>query len=187
MAGQAGHLTSSGSVTRNLLRFRDLKQNGSPIRLIDEIEFLKLLGAHDELSDFSRLYTLVQVSRIIETPLAVLRSWLRNGLLQPARTTNRLAWFEISDILQARNLSRLAAHGVPASQIRASMEQIARWLPDGKQVMGRLDAFEQRLRVKLPDGGWADPSGQRLIGFEPEAGAAAGRGSRRFPSRQTAT
>ncbi len=61
VAGQAGHLTPSGSVTRNLLRFRDLKQNGSPIRLIDEIEFLKLLGARDELSDFSRLYTLVQV------------------------------------------------------------------------------------------------------------------------------
>ena len=157
VAGQAGHLTASGSVTRNLLRFRDLKQNGSPIRLIDEIEFLRLLGAADELSDFSRLYTLVQVSRIIETPLAVLRSWIRNGLLQPARTTNRLEWFEISDILQARNLSRLTAHGVPASQIRASMEQIARWLPEGNQVMGRLDAFEQRLRVKLSDGGWADP------------------------------
>ena len=172
VAGQAGHLTSSGRVTRNLLRFRDLKQNGSPIRLIDEMEFLRLLGAIEELDDLSRLYTAAQVSRIIETPLAVVRSWLRKGLLQPARTTNRLAWFEISDILQARNLSRLTAHGVPASQIRASMEQIARWLPEGNQVMGRLEAFEQRLRVKLPDGGWADPSGQRLIGFEPDASSA---------------
>jgi tetratricopeptide (TPR) repeat protein len=182
VAGPAGHLTPSGNVTRNLLRFRDLKQNGSPIRLIDEIEFLRLLGASDELSDFSRLYTLPQVSRIIETPLPVLRSWLRKGLLQPARTTNRLAWFEITDILQARNLSRLTAHGVPASQIRESMEQIARWLPEGSQLMGRLDAFEQRLRVKLPDGGWADPSGQRLIGFEQDAGAAGTRVSA-FPQR----
>lgn len=182
VAGQAGPLTNAGSVTRNLLRFRDLKQNGSPIRLIEETEFLRLLGASDELSDFSRLYTAAQVSRIIEAPLSVVRSWLRKGLLQPARTTNRLAWFEITDILRARNLSRLTARGVPASQIRASLEQIARWLPEGSQIMGRLDAFAQRLRVKLPDGGWADPSGQRLISFEPDAGAAGTRVSE-FPLR----
>ncbi len=112
----------------------------------------------------------------------MVRSWLRNGLLQPARTTNRLAWFEIADILQARNLSRLTAHGVPASRIRASLEQIARWLPEGNQVMGRLDAFAQRLRVKLPDGGWADPSGQRLIGFEQDRVAAGTRVSA-FPGQ----
>jgi tetratricopeptide (TPR) repeat protein len=152
-----------------MLRFRDLKQNGAPIRLIEETEFLRFLGAAEELSDFSRLYTAAQVSRIIETPLAVVRSWLRKGLIRPARTANRLARFEIKDILQARNLSRLTATGVPASQIRSSLEQIARWLPDGGQIMGRLDTFARSLRVKLADGGWADPSGQRLIPFEPAA------------------
>lgn len=183
VAGQAGPLTNTGTVTRNLLKFRDLKQNGSPIRLIEEIEFLRLLGATEELSDFSRLYTAAQVSRIIETPVAVVRSWLRKGLLRPARTTNRLAWFEITDILRARNLGRLAAHGVPASRIRESLEQIAHWLPDASQVMGRLDAFARQLRVKLPDGGWADPSGQRLLAFEPSP-AAAGANVSTFPARQ---
>src|SRR5271157_1976736 len=173
VAGQAGHLTAAGGVTRNMLRFRDLKQEGAPIRLIEETEFLKLLGAADELSDFSRLYTAAQVSRIIDTPPSVVRSWLRKGLIRPARVGNRLVWFEIKDILQARNLSRLAASGVPAAQIRSSLEQIARWLPDGGQIMGRLDAFARRLRVRLPDGGWADPSGQRLIPFEPDAAPAA--------------
>ncbi len=169
VAGQAGHLTAAGGVTRNMLRFRDLKQDGAPIRLIEETEFLRILGAADELSDFSRLYTAAQVSRIIDTPLPVVRSWLRKGLIRPARVGNRLAWFEIKDILQARNLSRLTASGVPGAQIRSSLEQIARWLPHGSQVMGRLDAFARRLRVRLPDGGWADPSGQRLLPFEPDA------------------
>jgi tetratricopeptide (TPR) repeat protein len=166
VAGQAGPLTAAGAVTRNMLRFRDLKQNGASIRLIEETEFLRLLGAAEELSDFSRLYTAEQVSRIIETPLSVVRSWLRKGLIRPARTANRLARFEIKDILQARNLSRLTATGVPASRIRSSLEQIARWLPDGGQIMGRLDTFARSLRVKLADGGWADPSGQRLMSFD---------------------
>ncbi|MGA2380636.1 MAG: tetratricopeptide repeat protein [Spirochaetia bacterium] len=169
VAGHAGHLTASGGVTRNMLLFRELKQNGAPIRLIEETEFLKLLGAADELSDFSRLYTAAQVSRIIETPLSVVRSWLRKGLIRPARVANRLAWFEIKDILQARNLSRLTASGVPASQIRSSLEQIARWLPGGGQIVGRLDSFARRLRVRLPGGGWADPSGQLLFSFGPDA------------------
>ncbi|MGA2639848.1 MAG: tetratricopeptide repeat protein [Spirochaetia bacterium] len=169
VAGQAAHLTAAGGVTRNLLRFRDLKESGASIRLIEEAEFLRLLGAVDALSDFSRLYTAAQVSRIIETPPSVVRSWLRKGLIRPARVANRLAWFEIKDILQARNLSRLTASGVPAVQIRSSLEQIARWLPEGGQIIGRLDAFARRLRVRLSDGGWADPSGQRLIPFEPDA------------------
>ncbi len=169
VAGQAGHLTAAGGVTRNMLRFKDLKQEGAPIRLIEETEFLRILGAADELIDFSRLYTAAQVSRIIDAPPSVVRSWLRKGLLRPARVGNRLAWFEIKDILQARNLSRLTASGVPAARIRSSLEQIARWLPDGGQVRGRLDALARRLRVRLPDGGWADPSGQRLIPFEPDA------------------
>ena len=168
VAGHEGRLTAAGGVTRIMLLFRELKQNGAPIRLIEEGEFLKLLGAGDELSDFSRLYTAGQVSRIIETPLSVVRSWLRKGLIRPARVGNRLAWFEIKDILQARNLSRLTASGVPASRIRSSLEQIARWLPEGGQMAGRLDAFARRLRVRLPDGGWADPTGQRLISFAPD-------------------
>ena len=175
VAGQAGHLTESGRVTRTMVRFRDLKQNGAPIRLIEETEFLRLLGAADELSEFSRLYTAEQVSRIIDTPLPTVRSWLRRGLIRPARVASRLAWFEIKDILQARNLSRLAASGVPAAKIRSSLEQIARWLPDGEQIMGRLDMYARRLRVRLSDGGWAEPSGQRLIPFERDASPAGAR------------
>jgi tetratricopeptide (TPR) repeat protein len=170
VSGHAMRLTAGGSVTRSMLLFRELKQNGAPIRLVEESEFLTLLGAVEELRELSRLYTPAQVSRIIETPLSVVRSWLRKGLIIPAKTENRLPWFEITDILQARHLSRLTASGVPISRIRSSLEQIARWLPDGGQIMGRLDAFARHVRVKLPDGGWADPSGQRLLPFEPEDG-----------------
>ena len=165
--GAQGHLTADGGISRSMALFQELKRNGAGIRLVDEIEFLSLLGAKDDLEDFSRLYTAEQVSRIVEVPLAEVRAWVRKGLLQPARLTNRLARFEFKDILTARNLSRLTASGVPASQIHRSLSQIARWLPDGGRILGRLESYARGLRLRLPDGSWVDPSGQRLMDFQP--------------------
>ena len=145
VAGNAlGHLTSDGGISRNLEVFQALKKQGASIRLVEEQEFLRLLGAEDDREDFSRLYTAEQVSRIVEAPLSQVRGWVRKGLLQPARLTNRLAWFEFKDILTARNLNRLTASGVPASQIHRSLSEIARWLPDGDRLLGRLEAYATR-------------------------------------------
>jgi tetratricopeptide (TPR) repeat protein len=174
VAGQAlDHLTSEGAVTKNLMKFKELRERGSRIRLVEETEFLRMLDAREELADFSRLYTAAQVSRIAETPLSEVRCWLRRGLLLPVRRTNRLARFEYSDIMIARALSRLAAAGVPLARIRKSLLEISGWLPDGEKILGRLEAFERGLRIRLPDGGWAEPSGQRLLDFDPDRGDAA--------------
>jgi len=175
VAGNAsGHLTDDGGVPRNILLFDRLKRRGAPIRLVEEPELLRMVGAQDDLADFSRLYTAEQVSRIADTPLPVVRKWVRKGLLQPARLEHRLAWFQFTDILTARNLNRLAAAGVPASRIHASLAQIARWLPDGSQILGRLEAYATGVRLRLPDGTWVEPTGQRLMDFH-GGGTAAGR------------
>jgi tetratricopeptide (TPR) repeat protein len=177
VAGEgSGHLTSDGRITRSMEVFRQLKKDGSFIRLVAEPEFLTLLGADGDLEDFTRLYTAAQVSRIAEVPLSVVRSWTRVGLLPPARVNKRLAWFEFKDIVLARSLSRLTASGVPASRIHRSLSEIARWLPDGERLIGRLEAYARGLRVRLSDGGVAEPSGQRLMEFLPgDRGAGAAR------------
>ena len=189
VAGSAqGHLTADGGIFRNMAIFQELKRNGADIRLVDEMEFLALLGADDDLEDFSRLYTAEQVSRIVEAPLSEVRTWVRKGLLQPARVTNRLAWFEFKDILTARTLSRLTASGVAASQIHRSLSEIARWLPDGGRILTRLEAYATGLRLRLPDGTWVEPSGQRLMDFQPpDAGAGKGPSPvTTFPGNQAA-
>jgi tetratricopeptide (TPR) repeat protein len=185
--GAQGHLTSDGGISRDITLFQELKKQGAEIQLVEEPEFLTLLGDADDLEDFSRLYTVEQVSRIVGAPLPEVRAWVRKGLLQPARVANRLAWFEFTDILTARNLSRLTASGVPASQIHRSLSTIARWLPDGERILGRLEAYAAGLGVRLSDGGLAEPSGQRLMDF-PD-GAARGRGEARvsaFPQTEKA-
>jgi len=169
IAGQAtGHFTPDGGIARNMLRFRELKKQGASIRLVDEDEFLGLIGAEGELSDISRMYTAAQVSRIVDEPLSVVRGWMRRGLLPPARVANRLAWFEFQDILLARNLGRLTASGVSTAQVRQSLSEIAQWVPDGEQIAGRLEAYDSGVRIRMSDGGWAEPSGQRLMNFDAE-------------------
>jgi len=176
VAGNAlGHLTPDGSVSRTMVRFRSLKEQGAGLRLVEEPEFLDLLGARTEREDFSRLYTAEQVSRIADVPISVVRSWVRKGLLQPARLAHRLAWFEFTDILTARNLSRLAAAGVPATRIHRSLAQIARWLPDGERILGRLEAYAAGVRLRMPDGTWVEPSGQQLMDFHPGEASLRGR------------
>ncbi|HET6484890.1 MAG TPA: tetratricopeptide repeat protein [Spirochaetia bacterium] len=174
VAGSAlGHLTPEGILPRRMGQFRELKSRGASIRLMDEPELLRLLGADEDLEDFSRLYTGEQVSRIVEVPATEVRAWVRRGLLRPARLTHRLAWFGFEDILTARNLSRLTASGVPASLIHQSLSQIAQWLPDGERILERLEAYATGLRLRLPDGSWVEPSGQRLMDFQIGGHAAA--------------
>jgi tetratricopeptide (TPR) repeat protein len=174
IAGNAtGHLKNDGGIPRNILLFDRLKQRGTPIRLVEEPDFLRMVGSQADLADFSRLYTAEQVSHIADTPLPVVRSWVRKGLLQPARLEHRLAWFQFTDILTARNLNRLTTAGVPASRIHRSLTQIAKWLPDGNQILGRLESYATGLRLRLPDGTWVEPTGQRLMDFPVGSAAAA--------------
>ena len=175
----SGQLTPDGRISRSLELFRELKGKGFGIRLIGESDFLRLLDAREELEDLSRLYTAAQVSRIAEVPLSVVRGWVRTGLLQPARQNNRLAWFEFKDIVLARNLNRLTSSGVPASQLQKNLSEIGQWLPDGERIIGRLETYARGLHVRMPDGGLADPSGQRLMDFH---GSGASRRVSFFPA-----
>jgi tetratricopeptide (TPR) repeat protein len=182
VVGDASGQLAEGRANRSLEQYRALKAKGFAIRLVGEQDFLRLLGADEELEDLSRLYTAAQVSRIAEVPLPVVRGWIRTGLLQPARQANRLAWFEFKDIVLARTLARLTSSGVPASQVQKNLSAMAQWLPDGERIIARLETWAAGLRVRLPDGGLAEPSGQRLMDFHADrrpaaaAGGAPGRG-----------
>lgn len=174
VVGQArGPLREDGGLTANLARFRELKERGLGIRLVEETDLLRLLGDEQDLEDLTRLYTTAQVSRIVDTRVSEVRAWLRHGLIQPARVAKRLAWFEFKDVVFARSLSRLTASGIPALRIRRSLGEISRWLPDAGRMIGRIEAWDRELRVRLGDGAWAEPSGQILLDFASDAAARA--------------
>jgi hypothetical protein len=133
------------------------------IRLVEERSSCACSG-QDELEDFSAC-TPRSRSAASPGPRWPVRSWVRRGLLRPARLSHRLAWFGFQDILTARNLARLSQAGVPAATIHRSLSKIAGWLPEGDRILGQLEAYAAGLSLRLPDGGRAEPSGQRLMDF----------------------
>jgi tetratricopeptide (TPR) repeat protein len=166
VVGQAGWpLQTDGALTSKLVRFREIKAAGADIQLLQESDFLQALGLEQELEDITRLYTSSQVSRVIEEPPRRIRSWVRHGLLKPARVRGRLAWFEFRDVVLARAISELSAKGVRPSEIRRSIAQLSDWLPDAGRMIGRLEAFAKSLQVRLGDGRLADPNGQLHFDF----------------------
>ena len=77
-----------------------------------------------------RLYTIGQLSRILGVKRDLIRHWLRVGLISPAEIVHRLAFFDFGQVQSAKTLCDLAKRGVSTDEIRASLEQLRRWLPD---------------------------------------------------------
>lgn len=75
------------------------------------------------------LFTTAQLTRILEIPQPEIRRWVRAGLLQPAETQNRLAFFDFRDVAMARALQVLTGAVVTPRRIKWSLA-----------LSGRVDA-----------------------------------------------
>lgn len=150
-------------------------ERGQPIEWLDEDEFLERLGLVGPGAAGERLYTSAQLQRILGVPARRIASWVRAGLIRPARVSRRLATFEFREVVQARALARLAARGVTPRRIRASLEALSRWWPGARASLAQLDAFEEsgKLVVRTSTGELAEPSGQLRLAFPEGAPRAA--------------
>ncbi len=154
VVGQGGPpLGDGGRLTAKLVRVRDIKALGGDLRVISEAEYLALLGEGPEGVDreLRRLYTGQQLCRILGISAGSLRSWIRAGLIQPARTVHRLALFEFSEVAGARAILALKKRGVAMSEVRRSLEQLAAWLPSATEALSSLPALDTgRLGLRRP-------------------------------------
>ncbi len=168
VVGQEGSpLAKDGGLTLKLLRARELADEGHAIEILSEDEFLAELGRERE----SRHYTLAQLSRILGISGARLRTWVRKGLVKPIRTEHRLHYFEFRDVAAAKAVAELVQSGVSPERIRASVAELAAWLPasgDPFLEVG-LEKLGRDLVVRLDDGQLADTRGQFQFDFDAPA------------------
>jgi tetratricopeptide (TPR) repeat protein len=159
-------LREDGQLTRALQEAQRLQRFGGGPRIVSEREFLELLGA-DTDPGLHRLYTTVQLARILEVPPGRLRAWLRCGLIAPARTHRRLCFFDFAQVASAKALCALSARGASSARIRRSLEQLRAWLPQAERALLQIEAIERGgpLLVRLEDGRLAEPNGQLRLDF----------------------
>ncbi len=195
--GQAGlPIGRDGHVSRKLETARGLQRAGEAIEFLSEERFLEQLGLIEQQEDVHRLYTLAQLTRILDVPRDRLRRWVRAGVLQPTRVVHRLSYFDFSQVATAKTIWSLVQAGVAPDRIRRSLEAIRGWLPDIESA-GQLAllASDRQVLVRLGDDRLADPSGQLWFAFAaPDAderdvanGDVAHRDSAPIPLRATPT
>jgi len=166
LGGEEMPLSDDGELTQPLAEARERIEAGSPLELVSEQEFLERLGLGEHGARLRRLYTSAQLARILDVPARRLRSWIRAGLIRPAKIVRRLAFFEFRQVAAAKALSRLTARGVTTRKLRASLEQLSRWWPEAKTALGQLAALEDgELLVRTPAGALAETSGQLRLDF----------------------
>lgn len=160
-------LQSDGRLTRKLSKAKDLEQEGSKIAVVGEELFLHILELEDRREDIHRLYTTGQLGRILQLPGTSIRAWVRAGLIEPALTVHRLAYFDFRQIAGAKALCDLIRSGVALPRIRKSLLQLRSLRIAGDQALLQLALIERdgKLLARLQGGGLVEPSGQRLFDF----------------------
>lgn len=169
LVGQSGWpLQRDGRLTRKIRKAKQMQQEGMAIQILQETDFLRIVGLDEELEHLSRLYSGEQLSRVINVPVAQIRSWTRVGLIQPATVDKRLAWFDFREIVSAQALQKLLDSGLTMGQLKRSLEELSQWLPAGERILNRLEAHStsKSVRVRLPKGKLAESTGQLLLDFE---------------------
>ena len=151
-----------------LAQARRLQAQGSELEIIDEQVFLGRLGLCHGEEGVRRHYTIVQLSRILGVPDNRIRSWLRGGLIEPAKTINRLALFDFHQVAGVRTICELVDAGFSPAKIRQGLARLRRLLPEVESPLSQVSAAEatSQMLVRLASGQLAEPSGQLHLDFD---------------------
>jgi tetratricopeptide (TPR) repeat protein len=188
---EGGTAPAGGRIPQGLARAKELRNEGCALEVLSEQRFLELAGLSGDEADpeVRRLYTIPQLARILKVPGRTIRLWVRDALIRPARTLHGIDYFDFGQVTELRLLAELTGKGVEAREIRRSLEQARRWIPDAERSLVQLARAAEggRIFVRLDGGHLAEPSGQLRIEFaesgEEQAAAAAGTSAKIIPAR----
>lgn len=184
--GQGGPpLGDDGRLTQALERAHELQDDGVEIAIVGEEELLSRLGLEERREGLSRVYTTGQLARILDVRPSLIRHWVRQGLIQPAREHARLYFIEFPQVASAKALSELFDSGVEATRIRRSLGALSERerqraaddpeaqadmdQADASRMLGQLSVLEHAgpLFVRTTEGALAEPNGQMHFNFSP--------------------
>jgi tetratricopeptide (TPR) repeat protein len=146
-----------------------LQQEGLPVRIVSESDWLRLLGLDGRCREVHALYTPAMLSKSLNVPIGTIRRWERLGLIRPVKKVYRLPYFDYAEAAGVRRLNELLNAGVPRSQLEASLTKIRHLLPGVERPLAQLNLLAQDAKlVARDDRGLFEPTtGQRCFDFFP--------------------
>ncbi len=165
-------LEDDGRISRKLQEVLDWQGRGVPIRVVQESDFLRMLGLSEQPEEVRRLHTPAMLSQILQVPVYIIRSWERAGLIRAVRRVHRLPYFDFQEVSSARRLSELLQAGVPRAEIERSLQALTRVIGRERRPLEQLDLLVRDHRLLIRDAhGLRDPRGQRLLDWERDTDA----------------
>lgn len=160
-------LEPDGHPSLNMQEASRMQQEGLPIRIVGESDWLRLVGLDGRCRDLHALYTPAMLSRSLDVPIGTIRRWERLGLIRPVKKVFRLPYFDYAEAAGVRRLSGLLNAGIPRSQLEASLTKLRHLLPGLDRPLAQLNLLAQDARlVARDDRGLFEPTtGQRCFDF----------------------
>lgn len=111
-------------------------------------------------------YRLQDVERIVGAPRSVIRAFIDNGVVRPARAGRGYA-FSFQDLVVLRMAKELTAARLPARRITTALKSLRRNLPESLPLSGlRIAAVGSDVVVTEADAAWRATDGQYLLALE---------------------
>ena len=168
-------------------RWRDA---GCQLQLLNESQWLALLGLNEHREEVRRLYTPAMLSSILGISVHVIRGWERAGLIRPVRKVYRLPYFDFREVSSARRLSELLAAGVSRKHLEESLRRLPSVQRGDERPLEQLQILAHQTGSGAPRRTWSVDAGlgtaaAGLRPVDPVAEAETGRTPARINSHST--
>ena len=168
-------LEEDGHVSVKLQQVERWNKAGETIRIVNEGDWLLLLGLTERREEIKRLYTPAMLSQLLDVSVHVIRGWERARLIRPVKRVYRLPYFDFQEVTSARRLSQLLEAGVSRREIEESLRHLPSVKRGDQRPLEQLEILARNSRIVVRDRhGLVEPdTRQRVMDFEPDEPAAA--------------
>lgn len=161
-------LEEDGEPSKKLQQATRLVASESSLRIVQESDWLHLIGLNERRDEIQRSYTPAMLDRLLNVPVAIIRRWARIGLIHAVRRVGRLPYFDYREVASVQRLANLLEEGIRADVLEKSLTELSRTLAGTDRSLAQLTLLAQDDKVVLRDAhGVLNPrTGQRLLDFE---------------------
>ena len=111
-------------------------------------------------------YRAEQVAGLLGLTVAQIRSYVRSGVIEPARGPRGELCFSFQDLVFLRVVKGLSGSRVPPRRVRQALQRLRATLPADRPLSGvRLSAEGSDLLVREDDRTWSPATGQYWLDF----------------------
>lgn len=163
-------LDEDGQPSQKWLQTNGWKQEGLPVKLLKESEWLHLLGLEERRRDTNRLFTPAMLSEMLNVSVGTIRHWARCGWITPVQTLYRLPYFDYQEVTGLQRILQLLESGVSRYTLEESLGRLSSLLPETSRSLTQLDIVARDHRVLYRDqtGLVESRTGQRVFEFDAE-------------------